>query len=133
MALDFPDAPVDNQIYEGFVYDSTSETWRVRPDSPSIPVEYLVVGGGGGGGEGDGTSRGGGGGAGGYRCSVVGESSGGGAIAEPVFYALQGVSYTVSVGAGGASGVGRGGGVGQPGGSSQIGPNISVGGAGAPG
>ena len=29
MALDFPDSPVNGDVYEGFVYDSTSETWRV--------------------------------------------------------------------------------------------------------
>ena len=44
-------------------------------------VEYLVIAGGGSGGVYNG-SRPGGGGAGGYRCSVVGENSGGGASAE---------------------------------------------------
>ena len=30
MALDFPDAPSNGDYYNGFVYDSTSATWRVR-------------------------------------------------------------------------------------------------------
>lgn len=63
----------------------------------NLDVEYLVIGGGGGG-----AAVGGGGGAGGYRCSVPGEYSGGGASAEPVFKAIAGTSYAVTVGAGGA-------------------------------
>lgn len=63
-------------------------------------LEYLVIGGGGGGG---GATRGGGGGAGGYRCSVVGEASGGGTLAEARVTAVPG-TYPVIVGAGGASG-----------------------------
>jgi hypothetical protein len=62
-------------------------------------VEYLVVAGGGGG-QG-GTS--GGGGAGGYRCSVSGESSGGGASAESALFLSPG-SYSVTVGSGGTAG-----------------------------
>lgn len=132
MALDFPNSPVDGEVYEGFVWDNTDSVWRIRPDSPSIPVEYLIIAGGGGGGQGDTTSRGGGGGAGGYRCSVVGENSGGGVSAEPVFYAREGVSYTVKVGAGGAGGSGRPGNAGAPGGTSSFGPIWSTGGAGGP-
>ena len=30
MALDFPDSPANGDYYNGFVYDSTSTTWRVR-------------------------------------------------------------------------------------------------------
>ena len=30
MALDFPDSPSNGDYYNGFVYDSTSATWRVR-------------------------------------------------------------------------------------------------------
>jgi hypothetical protein len=63
-------------------------------------VEYLVVAGGGsGGGYGAG-----GGGAGGYRCSVTGENSGGGASAEAKLSLTSGTAYTVTVGAGGAGG-----------------------------
>lgn len=67
----------------------------------AVTMEYLVIAGGGGGG---GALRGGGGGAGGYLSSVVGESSGGGASAEAVFAAIPNQNYTVTVGAGGASG-----------------------------
>ena len=61
-------------------------------------VEYLVVAGGGG----SGPFYSGGGGAGGYRCSVVGENSGGGASAETRLSFTAGTSHTVVVGAGGA-------------------------------
>jgi hypothetical protein len=66
-------------------------------------VEYLVVAGGGSGGGGSSVNgAGGGGGAGGYRCSVSGELSGGGAFAEaPLTVTTQ--NYTVVVGAGGTS------------------------------
>jgi hypothetical protein len=68
----------------------------------NIQAEYLVVaGGGGGGGEASG-----GGGAGGYRCSVVGEGSGGGASAESMLSLTSGTNYTVTVGAGGAGAAG---------------------------
>lgn len=60
-------------------------------------LEYLVIAGGGGGGQGSG----GGGGAGGYRSSVVGEMSGGGANAESPLVAIL-KTYAVTIGAGGA-------------------------------
>lgn len=63
----------------------------------SITAEYLVIAGGGGGG---GSTNEGGGGAGGYRCSVSGESSGGGASAESSL-SLTAKSYTITVGSGG--------------------------------
>jgi len=103
VALDFPNSPSNGEIYEGFVYDSTSQSWRVRPDSPTILVDYLVVGGGGSGGGGNGW-RGGGGGAGGYRCSVTGELTGGGGSAEPKLATRIGDSLDVEVGAGGVWG-----------------------------
>ena len=59
-----------------------------------LNVEYLVVAGGGG------AARAGGG-AGGYRCSVSGENSGGGASAEGVLPLNRGSSHTVTIGAGG--------------------------------
>ena len=84
-------------------------------------IDYLIVGGGGGGGTGvGGVNNGGGGGAGGYRCSLSGENSGGGGSAEPQFYLSSG-SYTVTVGAGGATDT-----VGQ---NSSIAGIVSVGGA----
>jgi hypothetical protein len=67
------------------------------PFNQSITTDYLVVAGGGGGGW-----YGGGGGAGGYRCSVTGESSGGGASAEAKLTLNITGRYTVTVGAGGA-------------------------------
>ena len=71
-------------------------------------VEYLVIGGGGGAGYhisgsyfSDACP---GGGAGGYRCSVVGENSGGGLAAEaPIPFMTPG-AYNCQVGAGGATG-----------------------------
>lgn len=65
-------------------------------------VEYLVVAGGGSGG---GYSVGSGGaGAGGYRSSIAGEYSGRGAAAESALTGITaGVTYTVTIGAGGAS------------------------------
>lgn len=68
------------------------------PTANLTDVEYLVIAGGGGGG----LQHGGGGGAGGYRCSVPGEASGGGASAEARLSLTSGISYTVAVGAGGA-------------------------------
>ena len=67
-----------------------------------IPVEYLVIAGGGGGGR----EVGGGGGAGGYRCNVLGESSGGGAVAEAEFVATEGNEYIITIGSGGIGGSG---------------------------
>lgn len=88
-----------------------------------MDVEYLVIGGGGGS-----TFQGGGGaGAGGYRCSVAGETSGGGVSAEPKFKIVSGTSYSVIVGAGGAGSSANNTGGGQ-GSSSSFGGIISIGG-----
>lgn len=65
-------------------------------------VEYLVIAGGGGSGLYASGRDGGGAGAGGYRCSVSGESSGGGSSAENPIDIPAG-SYTVTVGAGAAT------------------------------
>jgi hypothetical protein len=89
-------------------------------------IEYLVIGGGGGSSTGNATNRWykmGGGGAGGYRCSVPGESSGGGASAEEPLVAEVG-TYEVIVGNGGNN---------TTGGVSQFGPIISQGGNSASG
>jgi len=69
------------------------------PSEALTNVEYLVIAGGGGGG-----TSGGGGGAGGYRCSVVGESSGANSSAEARLSLASGTRYNVMVGAGGAGG-----------------------------
>jgi hypothetical protein len=81
-------------------------------------VEYLVIAGGGGAGDY------GAGGAGGYRCSVVGESSGGGVSAEPRLAVSLGTN-TVTVGGGGLGGAG---GSQQQGASSVFASITSVGG-----
>ena len=102
MALDFPNSPTNGEAYEGFVWDSTAEVWRVnkRTTTAFADFQYLVIGGGGGGGRGvNGTSSGGGGGAGGYRTNAG--TSGGGASAEADLILATG-SYTVTVGDGGA-------------------------------
>ena len=80
------------------VYNGTD--WRNLKES-AVPtlVDYLVIAGGGSGG----MNYGGGGGAGGYRNSFNNETSGGGASAETALAITQGVAYTVTVGAGGAS------------------------------
>jgi hypothetical protein len=95
-----------------------------------LDVEYLVVAGGGGGG----AQHGGGGGAGGYRCSVTGESSGGGASAEQRLRVLTGTSYNVIVGAGGsgalATATNGGGTIGTMGSNSSFSNITSVGGGG---
>jgi hypothetical protein len=64
-----------------------------------LTADFLVIAGGGGG-----TSAGAGG-AGGYRCSVTGENSGGGAVAESQLTLDVGTAYTVTVGAGGTVGL----------------------------
>jgi autotransporter-associated beta strand protein len=94
-------------------------------------VEYLVVGGGGGGGG----RIGGGGGAGGYRCSVSGESSGGGASAESPLTLTAG-TYTAVVGSGGNGGNGVSNsatGDGSNGGDSQFDNIVATGGGGGAG
>ena len=99
------------------IHTFTSSGSFVVPSGSSVSnIEYLVIAGGGGG------NGHGGGGAGGYRCSVVGETSGQSSSAESRLTRSAG-SYTVTVGAGSASGTGsnsvfdtitsNGGGVGQ--------------------
>jgi len=91
-------------------------------------VEYLIVAGGAGGGGSTEGHQGGGGGAGGYRSSVIGESSGGGSSAESVYTLTSGISYTVTIGSGGAgSPIGS---RGVSGGDSVFGSITSVGGGG---
>ena len=89
------------------IFETDTSLWKVYlaggwstgiKQSINLPVEYLVIAGGGAGGSGYGA----GGGAGGYRCSVAGESSGGGASAESALSLVAG-TYTVTVGAGGSS------------------------------
>lgn len=74
--------------------ESTTASFTTLPSTFS--VQYLVIGGGGSGG------YVGGGGAGAYRCSVSGETSGGGASAESPLSLTSG-TYTVTVGGAGSS------------------------------
>lgn len=119
MALNFPDSPSNGDYYNGFVYDSTSDTWRVRGSvenpagisgttgSPTETTDgsatiYTFTG--------DGSITvgvagvihifgiGGGGGSKGY-----GRPSGGGAgvVFEKSDYYVTAGTYTITVGAGG--------------------------------
>ena len=87
---------------------TSSGTFTIAANTLLKNIEYLVIGGGGGGGHHtNGTyysDSSGGGGAGGYRCSVPGETSGGGLAAEaPIPFMTPG-AYNCQVGAGGAKG-----------------------------
>jgi hypothetical protein len=107
----------------GYYVHTFTASGTFTPTESLTNVEYLVVAGGGGG-----SVPHGGGGAGGYRCSVTGESSGGGASAESKLSLTSGTSYTVTVGAGGA-GAGAGTvGFGTSGGNSVFGSITSTGG-----
>ena len=85
-------------------------------------VEYLIIAGGGGGSNGGGA-------AGNYKCSVTGESTGGGGSAEAKAVVSPNVAYTVTVGAGGA--FIRNGCVASTGGSSVFDQITATGGTGA--
>lgn len=89
-----------------------------------ITAEYLVVAGGGG------TTHGlgGGAGAGGYRSSVQGEFSGGGATAETPMFLSKNQTYAVTVGAGGAGNQGSNQNFGGQGSDSVFGAITSLGG-----
>ena len=99
---------------------TSSENFTVLGGSGE--VEYLVVAGGGGG-----SATGAG--AGGYRCSVVGENSGGGVSAESKLFVTS-QSYTVIVGAGGSGGANGQINDGYNGSPSQFSSIIAFGGAG---
>ena len=72
----------------------------------NLNIDYLVIGGGGGGaGSGNATTAGGGG-AGGYRTSVTGQMSGGGANAEPSISLTGGTQLNITIGSGGTGGTG---------------------------
>jgi len=86
-------------------------------------IDYLIIGGGGGGGR----AGGAGGGAGGYRNNMVGELTGGSAVAEPALYVIAGTA-TVTVGGGGAGAPGTG--KGSDGTESYLTGVIAVGGGG---
>jgi hypothetical protein len=128
-----PGSPVAGMIRQN-TDDDVIETYNgtawvaVGDQRGEYTVEYLVVAGGGG----SGAGPGGGGGAGGYRCSVLGESSGGGLSAEPALNVNAGVIYTVTVGSGGA-GSSSTGAAGSQGGNTVFGSVTSTGGGGGGG
>ena len=91
-----------NISFDGtYVYHQFTSSGTFTPTT-SLTADYLVVAGGGAGG-GDPTNRysGGGGGAGGLR-STFGSSSGGGGSLESKVLLLNGSSYPITIGAGGA-------------------------------
>jgi len=90
----------ETQVVYG-CHQFTSSGYQFIPKK-ALAVEYLVIGGGGGGGSGNANGTGGGG-AGGYRCSVVGEKSGGNNNAEPVTNLTAFVGVPVTVGSGSGS------------------------------
>lgn len=113
--------------------NALSRSFNITVNNAVAPstVDYLVVAGGGSGGNGDTTGiGGGGGGAGGLRTSAG--PSGGGASAESPLSVSAGVSYTVTVGSGGASPTvtAESGGYGLQGGNSVFGSITSIGGGG---
>jgi hypothetical protein len=81
-----------------YYYHVFGSTGTFTPLQSLSNVEYVVVAGGGGGGANAGSP----GGAGGYRSSVVGELSGGGASAQSRVSMNSGTAYTITVGGGGA-------------------------------
>lgn len=87
-------------LANGYWVHTFTASGTFTPTESLTNVEYLIVAGGGGGSF-SGDARAGSG-AGGYRSSVVGEMSGGGAPAEARLTLSAGVAQTVTVGAGGS-------------------------------
>jgi hypothetical protein len=88
------------------VSSASSASNSVSPTT-AVSVGYLVVGGGGGGCGATATAGGmGGGGAGGLRSTVT--ATGGGGTLETGFSAIQGTTYTITIGGGGNGGTGGG-------------------------
>ena len=108
---------INNPIYDtngqtvNIVYSGATKGWIPISDDdvfdegtlPTYSADFLVVAGGGGGGYGfTGGYYGGGAGGGGYRNSFNSETSGRNSSSESALTFTQGVTYTVTVGAGGA-------------------------------
>jgi len=96
------------------VYSGTTKGWIPTEDDPvdnavAYTAQYLVVAGGGGGGFGfTGGYYAGGGGAGGYRNSYASETSGRNSTTETPVEFVNGIQYTITVGAAGAAGASNG-------------------------
>lgn len=116
-----------NDEYYFGTYSLNFTSFNVVCSAIFYELEYIVVGGGASGG-----SMGAGGGAGGYRSSVLGELSGGGASAEPGLMINTGITYSVTI-AGGAAGIGPTGAKGNSGTNSVFGSIIAAGGGGGGG
>jgi hypothetical protein len=104
-----PEYNTDGQSVS-IVYSGATQGWipisddDVADETPVVyDIDFLVVAGGGAGG---GHFRAGGGGAGGYRNSYSTETSGGGGSSETSLSLSVGVTYTITVGAGGTGIVG---------------------------
>jgi hypothetical protein len=83
---------------QGWIPNSDDDVTLETPQFSGV-TDFLVIAGGGSGAY----RKGGGGGAGGYRNSYSTESSGGGGSSESSLTLSQGTTYTITVGAGGAS------------------------------
>jgi len=94
------DATGTDGDYTWFKWTDTAATGSYSANAAETAEFLVVAGGGGGGGDGN-TVGGGGGGAGGLRTSY-GSTSGGGASAETDLSLGSGVTYTMTVGAGGS-------------------------------
>jgi len=96
------------------VYSGATKGWIPTEDDPvdnavAYTAQYLVVAGGGGGGFGfTGGYYAGGGGAGGYRNSYASETSGRNSTTETPVEFVNGIQYTITVGAAGAAGASNG-------------------------
>ena len=125
-----PSNPVKGDIYldssDNTLKIYTGVAWKNIVDaSPVFNVEYLVVAGGGSGG----AYLAGGGGAGGLRTNATGQASGGGNTSgEATFNVVEGTTYTVTVGAGGAAATYAPSSYGNPGTNSVFDSIISIGG-----
>jgi hypothetical protein len=117
-SLNFQGATTPNPIYNTnrqsvtLVYSGATQGWIPTVDDdvsyetpPPYSLDFLVIAGGGAGGFGFANEYGGGGGgAGGYRNSFSTETSGGGGSSESTITFVSGVTYTITVGAGGTAG-----------------------------
>ena len=92
-------------VTQGWVATSAVNSGDQALDPNTYTVDFLVIAGGGGGGRnngGGGYISAGGGGAGGYRNSFGSEASGGGGSSETSLTVNAGITYTVTIGTGGA-------------------------------
>ena len=88
MALDFPDSPNDGDYYEGFVYSSSKNIWRITKDPASVFARFVAVAGGG---------------AGGYRVNRgAGGAGAGGVLEGAIDISSLPITTSIVIGAGAA-------------------------------